>query len=80
MVGLSVILETRKCDVVTESSRQVIDKATLIMINNNNHNHRHRHHSLSSSSSSSSKSPRFLERCFLCAQKFLPGKDIYMYQ
>ncbi|KAA0049509.1 hypothetical protein IC582_012853 [Cucumis melo] len=79
MVGLSVILETRKLDVVTDSTRQVIDKTTLIMINNN-HNNRHRHHSVSSSSSSSSKTPRFLERCFLCAQKLLPGKDIYMYQ
>ncbi|XP_038882229.1 FCS-Like Zinc finger 15-like [Benincasa hispida] len=74
MVGLSIILETRKLDIVTESTRQVIDKTTLMMINNNHHRRR-RHHS-----ASSSKTPTFLDRCFLCAQKLLPGKDIYMYE
>ncbi|CAK9318505.1 unnamed protein product [Citrullus colocynthis] len=79
MVGLSVILETRKLHVVADSTPQVIDKTTLMMINNNHHRRR-RHSASSSSSSSSSKTPRFLDRCFLCAQKLLPGKDIYMYK
>ena len=75
MVGLSAILETRKLG-ITDSTRQVINKSTLIMINSNandHHGHRHRHHR-------SSSSKRFLDRCFLCGQKLLPGKDIYMYE
>ncbi|XP_023540365.1 uncharacterized protein LOC111800761 isoform X2 [Cucurbita pepo subsp. pepo] len=73
MVGLSAILETRKLG-ITDSTRQVINKSTLIMINSNandHHGHRHRHHR-------SSSSKRFLDRCFLCGQKLLPGKDIYI--
>ncbi|XP_022943365.1 uncharacterized protein LOC111448140 isoform X2 [Cucurbita moschata] len=71
MVGLSAILETRKLG-ITDSTRQVINKSTLIMINSNaNDHHRHRHHR-------SSSSKRYLDRCFLCGQKLLPGKDIYI--
>ncbi|KAG7028991.1 Protein MARD1, partial [Cucurbita argyrosperma subsp. argyrosperma] len=72
MVGLSAILETRKLG-ITDSTRQVINKSTLIMINSNANDH-HRHHR------SSSSSKRYLDRCFLCGQKLLPGKDIYMYE
>ncbi|KAG6597533.1 FCS-Like Zinc finger 15, partial [Cucurbita argyrosperma subsp. sororia] len=78
MVGLSAILETRKLG-ITDSTRQVINKSTLIMINSNaNDHHRHRHGHRHHRSSSSSK--RYLDRCFLCGQKLLPGKDIYMYE
>ncbi|XP_022973721.1 uncharacterized protein LOC111472297 isoform X2 [Cucurbita maxima] len=79
MVGLSAILETRKLG-ITDSTRQVINKSTLIMINSNaNDQHRHRHHRSSSSRSFQfSRTPRFLDRCFLCGQKLLPGKDIYI--
>lgn len=70
-LGLSVILETRKLGgAITESTRQVIDKSTLNVLMNQNHNH-HRN---------GNRRDCFLDRCFLCRQKLLPGKDIYMYE
>ncbi|XP_038708569.1 FCS-Like Zinc finger 15-like isoform X2 [Tripterygium wilfordii] len=81
MVGLSIILETQKGFINHNNKKtpQVINKAT--MINKNKQS--------SSSSTSTSKRvsqsspfpvPTFLEHCFLCRQKLLQGKDIYMYK
>ncbi|PIN12054.1 hypothetical protein CDL12_15343 [Handroanthus impetiginosus] len=73
MVGLSVILENYK-DLSAEKSPQVISKGSMIKP--------------PSSSPTSPLSPStkatydswFLDHCFLCKQKLLPGKDIYMYK
>lgn len=75
MVGLSIVLEAQKGG-VNKKAPQVISKATM-MINKPSS-------PLPSSSSlsfySSLPAPTFLEHCFLCGQKLLPGKDIYMYK
>ncbi|XP_038721484.1 FCS-Like Zinc finger 15-like isoform X2 [Tripterygium wilfordii] len=82
MVGLSIVLEAQK-GVINHNNKkipQVINKTTMIINNKNKP-------SSSSSSSSTSKRlsqsssfpvPTFLEHCFLCRQKLLPGKDIYI--
>ncbi|XVF66196.1 hypothetical protein PTKIN_Ptkin10aG0016100 [Pterospermum kingtungense] len=83
MVGLSVLLENQKSGnssnkIFRNKTPQVVSKTTML-INNN------------SSTGSNSKGccsdqlmnypvPSFLEQCFLCKQKLLPGKDIYMYR
>ncbi|KAG4157312.1 hypothetical protein ERO13_D02G055400v2 [Gossypium hirsutum] len=79
MVGLSVILENQKSgrniNIISKKSPQVISKTSMLI----------------NTSSSSSKvsfvqselnyvAPAFLEQCFLCKQKLLPAKDIYMYK
>ncbi|KAF3456248.1 hypothetical protein FNV43_RR00898 [Rhamnella rubrinervis] len=80
MVGLSIVLEGQKGS-QSRKIPQVINKTTM-MINKPSS-------SLSSSSSSLSQSdfsespcltPTFLDHCFLCNQKLLPGNDIYMYK
>ncbi|XP_051128399.1 FCS-Like Zinc finger 15-like [Andrographis paniculata] len=74
MVGLSVILENYE-DLSAKPCPQVISKGIL----------------KAASSSSSPKSPNggfsrkkplpsFLDNCFLCNLKLLPGTDIYMYK
>ncbi|TYG78543.1 FCS-Like Zinc finger 15 [Gossypium raimondii] len=78
MVGLSVILENQKSgrniNIISKKSPQVISKTSMLI-----------------NTSSSSKvsfvqselnygAPAFLEQCFLCKQKLLPAKDIYMYK
>ncbi|KDP27820.1 hypothetical protein JCGZ_18900 [Jatropha curcas] len=78
MVGLSIVLEAQKGG-VNMKTPQVINKANMVI---------NKPSSSSSSSSSTSFSansscfpvPTFLEHCFLCGQKLLPGKDIYMYK
>ncbi|KAK6138774.1 hypothetical protein DH2020_004471 [Rehmannia glutinosa] len=73
MVGLSVILENYK-DLSEKRSPQVISKGSM--------------RSPTTPSSPTGFSRRkpvsnfsgFLEHCFLCKQKLLPGKDIYMYK
>ncbi|KAJ9181892.1 hypothetical protein P3X46_005938 [Hevea brasiliensis] len=72
MVGLSIVLEAQKGG-VNEKTPQLISKA-IVMINKPSPS--------SSSFSSHSSFPvlNFLEHCFLCGQKLLPGKDIYMYK
>uniref|UniRef100_A0A2C9W927 FLZ-type domain-containing protein n=1 Tax=Manihot esculenta TaxID=3983 RepID=A0A2C9W927_MANES len=70
MVGLSIVLEAQKGG-VDDKTTQVISKATA-MINKTS--------CLLSSSSVYPHSSNFLEHCFLCGQKLLPGKDIYMYK
>ncbi|XVE82169.1 hypothetical protein DITRI_Ditri15bG0125200 [Diplodiscus trichospermus] len=82
MVGLSVVLENQK-----SGTNCIISKTTMSI------NHSSSSSSKASSSCSgcfllSSRSnsqlnnavPAFLEQCFLCKQKLLPGKDIYMYK
>ncbi|MED6108039.1 hypothetical protein PIB30_019816 [Stylosanthes scabra] len=85
MVGLSVVLESHK-------GSGVINKTTMMMlsntskfpspsssvslnnINNNDNNNNNNSHS------TIFLNPTFLELCFLCRKKLLPGKDIYMYK
>ncbi|KAJ8766350.1 hypothetical protein K2173_022409 [Erythroxylum novogranatense] len=69
MVGLSVVLESQKSG-FSNKTPQVINKATMVI----------NKPSPSSSSSSSFPVPSFLQQCFLCQQKLLPGEDIYMYK
>ncbi|XVF38744.1 hypothetical protein REPUB_Repub20aG0128000 [Reevesia pubescens] len=83
MVGLSVVLENQKScnnsNIISKKNPQVLSK-TSMLINSKTK-------LISSSSSSATNSqlnyptvPSFLEQCFLCKQKLLPGKDIYMYK
>ncbi|MBA0664832.1 hypothetical protein Goklo_004779 [Gossypium klotzschianum] len=84
MVGLSVVLENQKSgnrNIFSKKTPQLISKTTMLINTSSKVS--------SSSSSSSSLSPptttshtvpSFLEQCFLCKQKLLPGKDIYMYK
>ncbi|KAG4210464.1 hypothetical protein ERO13_A02G050300v2 [Gossypium hirsutum] len=79
MVGLSVILENQKSgnnsNIISKKSPQVISK-TSMLINT----------TTTTSKVSFVKSelnyrvPAFLEQCYLCKQKLLPAKDIYMYK
>ncbi|MED6185639.1 hypothetical protein PIB30_059046 [Stylosanthes scabra] len=88
MVGLSVVLESHK-------GSGVINKTTMMMLsntskfpspppssssvslnninNNDNDNNNNSHNTFF-------LNPTFLELCFLCRKKLLPGKDIYMYK
>lgn len=94
MVGLSVVLEAQKSgsssssssgggsnsggggggDVSKKNHPQVISKTTMLL-NNNKLSPLQAHHS-----SIYFPTPTFLDQCFLCNQKLLPGKDIYMYK
>ncbi|KAJ9154519.1 hypothetical protein P3X46_027842 [Hevea brasiliensis] len=80
MVGLSIVLEAQKGG-VNKKAPQVISKATMMI---NKPSSSSSSSSLPSSSSLSSylsfPVPTFLEHCFLCGQKLLAGKDIYMYK
>ncbi|KAF5737005.1 hypothetical protein HS088_TW14G01161 [Tripterygium wilfordii] len=81
MVGLSIVLETQKG--VTNHDKktpQVINKATMIINNNKSKTSPFSSTSKRVSQSISFPVPPFLEHCFLCRQKLLPGKDIYMYK
>ncbi|XP_068331817.1 FCS-Like Zinc finger 15-like [Pyrus communis] len=98
MVGLSIVLEGgQKGSGVSKNVPQVINKATMIVINKPSSSssfsflpspsspsqitHTSFHFSSHSSVSPSSfGQPTFLDQCFLCKQKLLPGKDIYMYK
>ncbi|KAA8548949.1 hypothetical protein F0562_000633 [Nyssa sinensis] len=79
MVGLSIVLEAQKG--ISQKTPQVINKVTMIKI------------SASPPPPPPSPPPSsrwksapalpetgFLDQCFLCKQKLLPGKDIYMYK
>ncbi|MED6106495.1 hypothetical protein PIB30_005125 [Stylosanthes scabra] len=80
MVGLSVVLEAHKGSSSSSTPKkqipQVINKTTMMLTSTN-------------ASSSSSQNfvvfqgytgPTFLEQCFLCRKRLLPGNDIYMYK
>ncbi|XP_010259499.1 PREDICTED: diacylglycerol kinase delta [Nelumbo nucifera] len=89
MVGLSILLEAHKN---LNKSPQVINKITMIMRPTPPPPPQPPPPPPPSSSSSSSSSlalcssssplPEisFLDECFLCKQRLLPGKDIYMYK
>ncbi|EPS63644.1 hypothetical protein M569_11141, partial [Genlisea aurea] len=64
MVGLSVILESCR----DRSPPQVIRKGSAMKAP-----------PLSNFPAATTSYCGFLERCFLCRKKLLPGKDIYMY-
>ncbi|OIT27358.1 PREDICTED: uncharacterized protein LOC109214048 [Nicotiana attenuata] len=82
MVGLSVVLEgyrdiscTAAGTTITASAWQIVNKASMVM--------KPTSPTTPSSPFSRRKSPAacgFLDSCFLCKQKLLPGKDIYMYK
>ncbi|KAK4775785.1 hypothetical protein SAY87_023746 [Trapa incisa] len=87
MVGLSVILEGRQNLKNSNGSGipQVINKTSLFVMASVYSTKLS--HATSSSKSSTGKSPSlsflapaFLEKCFLCKIKLLPGRDIYMYK
>ncbi|XWS39014.1 hypothetical protein CRYUN_Cryun18bG0013700 [Craigia yunnanensis] len=94
MVGLSVVLENQKsgnCNIISKKIPQVISKTTMLINSNIKGSSSSNNSKVSSSSSCLLLSPRinsqlnypvpaFLEQCFLCKQKLLPGKDIYMYK
>ncbi|KAF3664522.1 putative MATE efflux family protein 9-like [Capsicum annuum] len=78
MVGLSVVLESYNKDISAitgGSSWQILNKASMVM--------KPTSPTTPSSPFSRRKSPAacgFLDSCFLCKEKLLPGKDIYMYK
>ncbi|KAL3508116.1 hypothetical protein ACH5RR_033498 [Cinchona calisaya] len=77
MVGLSVVLEEYK-DMIISGKKSVL------------HQHHHQHVIRKSSTMIKPSPPPpppspfssrgFLDYCFLCKQKLLPGKDIFMYK
>ncbi|KAB5537369.1 hypothetical protein DKX38_014902 [Salix brachista] len=80
MVGLSIVLETRESGGVSSKTPQVISKLTMMMINNKPTSPPGFSSSRNHSSRCSLPAPAFLDQCFLCGQKLLFGKDIYMYK
>ncbi|KAJ7980292.1 Protein of unknown function (DUF581) [Quillaja saponaria] len=81
MVGLSIVLETQKVG-VSKKTPQVINKTTMIITKPSTSSSSPSISSLFciSTQHSFSLAPTFLDQCFLCGQKLLPGKDIYMYK
>lgn len=73
MVGLSVLLEAQKG--ISKKTPQVINKTSVMTKPSSPY---------TTSSVPSRWNPpataTFLDECFLCKQKLLPGKDIYMYK
>ncbi|WOH13007.1 hypothetical protein DCAR_0832516 [Daucus carota subsp. sativus] len=78
MVGLSIVLEAKKGggSTLNKKSPQVINKFTMKTTQPSSLFTTSFH----SSSTSSKLTPSFLDKCFLCRKKLLPGKDIYMYK
>jgi len=75
MVGLGVVLEEQQPHKKRNVNiSKVINKTTMMLSTINN----------KTSSPLSYHSPfkvsTFLDQCFLCSKKLLPGKDIYMYK
>ncbi|XP_021806186.1 uncharacterized protein LOC110750206 [Prunus avium] len=90
MVGLSIVLEGQKrSGGVGKNIPQVINKTTMVVINKPSSsssclpspsNPSKSHKNLLFSPQTPFLAPTFLDQCFLCRQKLLPGKDIYMYK
>ncbi|KAI5581084.1 hypothetical protein BDE02_08G197500 [Populus trichocarpa] len=86
MVGLSIVLEAQKSGSVNSKTPQVINKATMMMMMISNKpssgppSFSSATAPLPSYRNCSFPVPAFLQQCFLCGQKLLPGKDIYMYK
>ncbi|XP_058727932.1 FCS-Like Zinc finger 15-like [Vicia villosa] len=78
MVGLSVVLESQKSGTTISKNNkktpQVINKT--MMLNNIIKQHPFHHES----HFQEQQHTTFLELCFLCRTRLLPGKDIYMYK
>ncbi|KAG4949178.1 hypothetical protein AAZX31_15G143000 [Glycine max] len=87
MVGLSVVLEAQKGS-VSKKTPQVINKTMMLSSCSSSSNNKHSSSSAAAAVSSvslSQHSPfqeaaKFLDQCFLCRKRLLPGKDIYMYK
>ncbi|XP_027368691.1 FCS-Like Zinc finger 15 [Abrus precatorius] len=71
MVGLSVVLEAQK-GCVNKETPQVINKTTMFVNTTYKPSPLPQH--------SPFQPPTFLDQCFLCGKRLLPGKDIYMYK
>lgn len=71
MVGLSVVLEAQK-SCINKKTPQVINKTSMMLSSI--------HNKPSPQPSSLFQPPTFLDQCFLCGKRLLPGKDIYMYK
>ncbi|TKY54166.1 hypothetical protein E2542_SST18572 [Spatholobus suberectus] len=69
MVGLSVVLEAQK-GCLNKKTPQVINKTTMMLSSTHK----------PSFPPSLFQTPTFLDQCFLCGKRLLPGKDIYMYK
>ncbi|TKY72580.1 hypothetical protein E2542_SST01323 [Spatholobus suberectus] len=74
MVGLSVVLEPQKGS-VSKKTPQVINKTTMLGSIN-----KHSPSAVNVSQHSRFQETTFLDLCFLCRKRLLPGKDIYMYK
>lgn len=75
MVGLSVVLDAQKGgngNGINKKTPQVINKTTM-MLTTTTTNKPSPQHSLFPAHT-------FLDQCFLCRKRLLPGKDIYMYK
>ncbi|KAL5541886.1 hypothetical protein UlMin_009596 [Ulmus minor] len=79
MVGLSIVLEGQKSGFSKKINPQVINKTTMI-VNKPSCSSDFSLYNKNFSSVSPVLAPTFLDQCFLCRQKLLPGKDIYMYK
>ncbi|KAL3626538.1 hypothetical protein CASFOL_030087 [Castilleja foliolosa] len=75
MVGLSVILENYR-DLSEKKSPQVIRKGSMIKTPSNPSSPKSPYYYFNNNNNNIG----FLEYCFFCNQKLLPGKDIYMYK
>ncbi|CAJ1940988.1 unnamed protein product [Sphenostylis stenocarpa] len=74
MVGLSVVLESQK-GCINKKTPQVINKTTIMLGTINK-----KPTPPPPQPSSIFQPPTFLDQCFLCEKRLLPGKDIYMYK
>ncbi|CAJ1963367.1 unnamed protein product [Sphenostylis stenocarpa] len=74
MVGLSVVLEAQKGS-VSKKNPQVINKTSMLSSIS-----KHPPSAANVSQLSPFQEPTFLHQCFLCRNRLLPGKDIYMYK
>ncbi|KAE9601980.1 hypothetical protein Lal_00040854 [Lupinus albus] len=86
MVGLSVVLEGQKGGNVNgiinsnkNTTSQVINKTTMMLNKPSPPPSPSPAPSSSSPQHSLFQAPTFLDQCFLCRKRLLPGKDIYMY-
>ncbi|KAG5011114.1 hypothetical protein AAZX31_07G228300 [Glycine max] len=74
MVGLSVVLEAQK-SCINKKTPQVINKTSMMLSSIHN-----KPSPPLPQPSSLFQPPTFLDQCFLCGKRLLPGKDIYMYK
>ncbi|CAJ2653933.1 unnamed protein product [Trifolium pratense] len=86
MVGLGVVLEEAEpkknssININKKNTHQVINKTTMNMLTTINNNNKNSSLSYPSSHHFPFQKSTFLDHCFLCNNKLLPEKDIYMYK